>query len=64
MCKFFIQFPPVEPTSICVQLAVSSTGHLWQEKHEIYTLMHADVCWYGFQFGTGADVCGLPVYVY
>ena len=30
----------------------------------MYTLMHADVCWYGFQLGTGADVCGLPVYVY
>ena len=28
ICKFFIQFPPVEPTSILVQLAVSLTGHL------------------------------------
>ena len=26
--------------------------------------MHADVCWNGFQFGTGEDICGLLVYVH
>ena len=35
-----------------------------RKNNEIYTLMHAEVCWYGFQSGTGADVCGLLVYVY
>ena len=25
--------------------------------------MHADVCWNGFQFGTGEDICGLLVYI-
>ena len=26
--------------------------------------MHADVCWKGFQFGAGADICGLLLYVH
>ena len=40
--------------------------HLLLEKQwNIYsTFMHADVCWNGFQFGTGEDICGLLVYVH
>ena len=26
--------------------------------------MHVNACWNGFQYVSGADICGLPVYMY
>ena len=61
----FIQFPPVELMPMFVKMGVSSTVTLITRKTVTYiNFVNADVCWNGFQYCTGADICGLRVHAY
>ena len=62
----FIQFPPVELMPMFVKMGVSSTVTFITGKTVTYInfVKYADVCWNGFQYCTGADICGLRVHAY